>query len=202
MAEYSFSNRKQNRKSNEFIGNVTLRVTEFDHERNAASGTTADGEFLTVRLADKREFADNFANRTRYTIHDAGCARADRREAGRQPSRHERPRAEDRGVAGRHPVPVGQDVGRRDGRALDGEPRDHLRGQLHPWPGAGPSSEVKPGDGRKHRTTPGRHRDRGYRIRRDARHARRVPVEPHNGTRRQAARRRDQVRRRDRGPVR
>ena len=71
-APYSFGNRRQERESrNEFLGNVTLTVEEFDHARNAVSGTTRDGEFLTIRLADKKEYADLFVSRTKFTTQDA-----------------------------------------------------------------------------------------------------------------------------------
>jgi hypothetical protein len=72
MAQYSFGNRSRDRRQgNEFLGNIVLKVEEFDHARNAASGTTPDGEVMTIRLADKREFADMFVNRTRFTTQDA-----------------------------------------------------------------------------------------------------------------------------------
>jgi hypothetical protein len=72
MAQYSFSNRSRDRQpGNEFIGNVVLKIAEFDHDRNAASGVTPDGEVLTIRLADKREFADLYVNRSRFTTQDA-----------------------------------------------------------------------------------------------------------------------------------
>lgn len=72
MAEYSFAgrNRAQTQR-NENIGNVVLKVEEFDHKANSVTGQTRDGETMTIRLADKNEFADMFVNRSKHTTQDA-----------------------------------------------------------------------------------------------------------------------------------
>lgn len=56
---------------NEQFGNITLKVESFDHEANAATGVTRDGELMTIRLANKAEFADIFVNRSNHTTEDA-----------------------------------------------------------------------------------------------------------------------------------
>lgn len=73
MANYSFGNRQrgQRNSNSDFIGNVVLQVQEFDFGKNAATGVTTDGEVMTIRLADAKEFADMFVNRQRYTTEDA-----------------------------------------------------------------------------------------------------------------------------------
>jgi len=72
MAQYNFGNRTRGERSGtEFLGNVTLKIESFDHDRNAATGVTRDGELLTIRLADRREFSEMFVNRTKFTTQDA-----------------------------------------------------------------------------------------------------------------------------------
>lgn len=55
----------------ENIGNVTLKIESFDHATNSATGVTRDGEAMTIRLANKAEFADMFVNRNVHTTEDA-----------------------------------------------------------------------------------------------------------------------------------
>lgn len=72
MAEYSFSNRSRGGEArNQNLGNITLQIEEFDHEKNAATGITSDGEVMTIRLSTKDEFADMYVNRSRFTTQDA-----------------------------------------------------------------------------------------------------------------------------------
>lgn len=79
MAQYSFAkeNAQQSNNRSPHGDRVTLLATEFDKENNAISGMTKDGEMLTVRLANKDEYADHFVNRTKFTTEDARL-----REAG------------------------------------------------------------------------------------------------------------------------
>ena len=86
MAQYSFGNRSrgQRNSNNDFIGNVVLKVESFDFQRNAATGITTDGEEMTIRLADAKEFADMFANRQRYTTEDARL-RVGKQQTGNRP---------------------------------------------------------------------------------------------------------------------
>lgn len=72
MAQYSFSNRSRSEKpENNKLGNITLQIEEFNHAENSATGVTADGELMTIRLANKDEYADMFVNRSRVTTADA-----------------------------------------------------------------------------------------------------------------------------------
>lgn len=72
MAEYSFAGRNRaQQQRNENVGNVVLKVDEFDHQKNAVTGHTRDGEVMTIRLANKDEFANMFVNRTKHTTQDA-----------------------------------------------------------------------------------------------------------------------------------
>ncbi|MBE0599940.1 MAG: hypothetical protein IH568_01355 [Burkholderiaceae bacterium] len=74
MAQYSFGNRQRtgdNDKSSEYLGNIVLKVESYDHEANAVTGITADGEALTIRLSNAKEYADIYVNRRQHTTQDA-----------------------------------------------------------------------------------------------------------------------------------
>ncbi len=74
MAQYSFGNRQRsgdNDKSSEYLGNIVLAVESYDHEANAVTGVTADGETMTIRLSNAREYADIYVNRRQHTTQDA-----------------------------------------------------------------------------------------------------------------------------------
>ena len=74
MAQYSFGNRQRsgdNDKSSEYLGNIVLAVESYDHEANAVTGVTADGETMTIRLSSAKEYADIYVNRRQHTTQDA-----------------------------------------------------------------------------------------------------------------------------------
>lgn len=72
MAGYTIGGASSNDgPRSENIGNVTLKIESFDHAANAATGVTRDGELMTIRLANKAEFADMFVNRNHHTTEDA-----------------------------------------------------------------------------------------------------------------------------------
>lgn len=68
---YSFANRSREQRSADIPGTMVLKVESLDHERNAVTGFTRDGEVVTIRLANKEEFANLFVNRTRNTTEEA-----------------------------------------------------------------------------------------------------------------------------------
>lgn len=72
MAGYNLGGTQNNNgPRSENIGNVTLKIESFDHGTNSATGVTRDGEAMTIRLANKAEFADMFVNRNVHTTEDA-----------------------------------------------------------------------------------------------------------------------------------